>query len=351
MNTATATSAVIVTSTNTPTATNTPIVTSTDTPTATNTPIVETQVFLSESDVLIQSGESKRYTFEVSIGQVLYFDAHTSSDDLGWEVRHIDGTFISSDRSFGDMQVQFSQPGNYVLTISGSLALPASDAANISYQFRVLDVVVDALPIETNTSIMGALPVQYFTDVYIFSVDEEQVLYFDAHTSSDDLGWEVRHVDGTFISSDRSFGDMQVQFSQAGDYILIVSGSLALPASDAATISYQFRVIEVATEALPIETNTSIMGALPVQYFTDVYIFSVDEEQVLYFDAHTSSDDLGWEVRHVDGTFISSDRSFGDMQVQFSQAGDYILIVSGSLALPASDAANISYEFQVETLQ
>jgi hypothetical protein len=119
----------------------------------------------------------------------------------------------------------------------------------------------------------GAISVAGERDVYSFTLENEERVYFDALSNVSRLNWSLSGPTGTIIAS-RSFVSSDAQ--SIGDASVLLrpgSYSITVQDTDGATDAYSFRVLKFSSAAL-ISTGTTITGDLAPANSTRLYQFT-----------------------------------------------------------------------------
>src|SRR5689334_9669120 len=149
-----------------------------------------------------------------------------------------------------------------------------------------------------SATIAGAIDTPGETDRYSLTLEQDQLLYFDALSNSN-LNWSLSGPRGTIVpnraigSSDSSdFNGNPMLSVAAGEYLLTVDGI------GDATGTYSFRLLE-PSDAQPVTPGAAVSGKLDPANSTALYSFDASAGERFYFDMQ-SVGNAGGDWRLID---------------------------------------------------
>jgi len=241
-------------------------------------------------------GEQDEFIFSGSPGQRLYFDILQSSGGTGdwsFSVYSPSGEKILASNLASNHLLNLNESGNYRVVIDG-----AGDHTG-SYGLSAIDLsLVPNAPFDT--VIEGTLNPGTEDDIYRFSGNAGQKLFFDKLSNSGDLDWILYDENNQIVERDFSFNDMELYLPADGEYMLALRGQSGFTE----IVDYAFEIItpEEITTSLNLGNNTNpnpIASEILEKGEEDFYIFTGQPGQRLYFDrlfqdgttpsAHTAS--------------------------------------------------------------
>jgi RHS repeat-associated protein len=286
------------------------------------------------SGSITTAGEQDRYTFTLSSGSRLYFDALTNNTSLAWTLTGPAGTVVSGRRftasdggSVGNPVLNLI-PGDYTLTID-----PPGDAVG-DYAFRLWDLR-QATALTPGTPVSGALTPATESDLYRFTASAGDRFFFDtlARTGAPNATWRLIDPDGKAVFNSTfggTFADVDVQtLASPGQYTLVLEGGIGDTGSGTYTINVQPAPINTA----PLTLGSTVSGSITTAGAQDRYTFTLASASLLYFDALTDNQNLTWTLVGPAGTpvsgrrFTASDDGGIANPVLRVPAGDYSLTV------------------------
>lgn len=198
--------------------------------------------------------------------------------------------------------------------------------------------------------IQGAISVAGERDVYSFTLETDERVYFDALSNVSRLNWSLAGPTGTIIAN-RSFASSDAQ--SIGDAsILLPAGSYTITVqdSDGATDAYSFRVLKFSSAAL-ISPGTTISGDLSPVNATRLYQFTAAAGDRFVFDQISRTDlpNSYWKLYDPYGNLVfnqgfGSDVGTTDNPISLPASGRYVLAIEGYIG---DAGATGSYSFSV----
>jgi hypothetical protein len=172
-------------------------------------------------------------------------------------------------------------------------------------------------------------------DTYEFSVDDQQVVYFDGQNDITDVRWTLADSNGNTIFDNISMfsiSDPGEYTLNAGDYVITVT------ANGDYTGTYSFQlwdvpppqtfVIDVGTTVSP-NNPASGAGTIETVGVSDIYTFNVDPGEVVYFDGESETTDILWSLLDSAGNALFADESL----FTISDPGAYTLNRGGEYTI------------------
>ncbi|MGB3401136.1 MAG: putative Ig domain-containing protein [Microcoleaceae cyanobacterium] len=289
--------------------------------TTTTTPIDSDNVI---EGSLTTPGQQNRYTFDVEYGQQLYFDSLTAtSSNIDWQLISPSGkSEFSGDFSKNQLKV-FSEAGTYTLIVDGV----EEHIEKEGYRFQVLDLEnstqVPVIPLDEQRD--GNFDAgERETDIYRFSAEAGQYIYFNKITGENGNYWILRDQAGNELTN--SNNDFEQSLPYSGDYFLEIVGA------DNGT-SYTFELVTSESPSTQLVFGQNISSKLTEAGEQHFYHFEGTPGQILYFDSlKKASSDLKWQLLSPTGekVFGSSDSNFSSDELQvLDEAGTYTLVIDG----------------------
>ncbi|BCL34749.1 M10 family metallopeptidase C-terminal domain-containing protein [Nostoc sp. MS1] len=295
--------------------------------------------------------EQDVFTFNGSVGQVLYYDALQNNLSNNIRVRLVDplGNTVFLDQEAdsdypGLIDVPEPQP-LLTLTQTGTYQLifesnsPESFTPG-NYNFELIDVT-SAPNISLNQVISDTLSPGGEANVYRFTDPPGKFLYLDSLTSSSPSGyWQLYDQNGQFVTAIDISSNLPL-FIPDGTYTIVANG---LSDTD---INYSFQLISLTSE---LTLNTRITGTIdePEKFF--IYTFTGTAGQRLYYDAlkNDQSDDISITLIRPSGeTLFAQDADQDGILPPLTENGTYTLIIGNPLG--SSDTG--SYDFRLLTIE
>lgn len=300
------------------------------------------------------SGVRDIYTFSAEPGQTVYFDAQSDSGDLLWRLMDSAGASLFNGyiRESGDPGFQtLESGGEYTITVyagtpyTGTYQFQIWDAPVENFEIGIGDVVSDGQP----ASGAGNIETAGGRDIYTFTAETGQTVYFDAQSDSGDLLWRLTDNTGASLFNGfiRETGDPGFyRLEQGGTYTITVYASTPY------TGTYQFQIWDAPVESFEIGIGDVVSdgqpapgaGNIETPGVRDVYTFTAQPGQTLFFDAQSDSGDLLWRVTDETGgsvfnAYIRANSDPGNQTLQ--QGGTYTITVYASTPYTGT------YQFQI----
>src|SRR3981189_3219438 len=120
--------------------------------------------------------------------------------------------------------------------------------------------------------VAGAIDVPGETDLYVFTLDKQQTVYFDTQTSVPGLTWSLKGPSGTQVT-DRPLSTTDT--TSAPPVLTLGSGDYTLSVSGVGTVtgSYRFHLLDLAN-ATPIQNDSPVVGQLFPGSSSNLYSFN-----------------------------------------------------------------------------
>ena len=298
---------------------------------------------------IAHAGQRDFYSFTLSEGKRLYFDA-LSNSNVNWTLVGPRGTVVSGRNftgtdsgSLGGSAIYDLVAGDYTLIIDGNTDMVGD------YSFRVLDIA-QAVLLTPGTPVSGTLTPANETDLYQFNVSAGDQYVFDSQSLSNTTYWRLLDPYGQLVFGPNYMGsDMgSITLTQTGLYTLLAEGYIASTGST----SYQFNVVyQGNTPIAPLPTGTALIlgattaGVLPSAQ-ADYYSFTLDSDASVYFDALANNYNLNWTLIGPRGTVVSA-RSFTSSDSGSLGGATTIPLVAGTYSLRINGPVSTGYSFRV----
>lgn len=215
-------------------------------------------------------------------------------------------------------------------------------------------------PLTIGDAVSGDISAPGEVDRYTFTLDSARVLAFDALSGFDNgggLGWSLTGPDGaevpraTFSFSDDPFGQIPPFNLDAGSYVLRVTS--------AGTISYSFRLLDLAA-ATPIDVGATVTGEISPAAETDMFQFQVTSPGRFFFDnlsTFVGNPTVQLVIVNPQGFIVASTGFLGidpilrfrgplDVEAVLTSPGTYTLLLEGDL----NSQSTANYQFTVTAL-
>ncbi len=279
-------------------------------------------------------GEEDEFSFNNPSTQFLYLDVQDGATTrLAWTLTDDSNNEVASSAFWYDLGPFNIPAGNYVFKVDGR------NAEVDEYQFIFVPVPSDSVTdIGINEVVNGEISVQGEVDQYRFTVEENDVLFFDAQIGSNvRIDWVLYDANSNVVFNDPYWGDQQEVTLSAGEYLLEIDGRAD------ATLSYQFQIVEIPdTSFTAIELNDVVVGDLQVQGELDSFTFVMTQEREIFFDRQIGSNfSIDWFLVDSQGTEVFRDASWGDIEPILLPPDEYTLTVDGR------GDATPEYQFQL----
>jgi len=305
------------------------------------------------SDIRV-TGERDFYSFDFATPKKIYFDALTNQSRLRWSLDGPTGNIVSNRLFTQSDSIDVSNPvisvpaGTYSFTIDG-----VGDFTG-AYQFRVIDLDVDAAPVTPGTPISHSLLPGNGTDAYKFDANPGDTFTFDSVFSTlSSARWRlIDRFNRVLFSTALDTDVPNVQLTAGGTYTLLAEGRIT---ETAASGNYSFNVNFLGNTPIVPFTGTAltigntISSNISVAGEVDPYTFTLANPARLNFDALGDFASVQWSLLGPAGTLVSnrgfqnSDSfDFGNPVLDLP-AGNYQLNVSGNSA-----SATGAYSFRLQ---
>jgi large repetitive protein len=231
---------------------------------------------------LTTPGEQDPYSFSGVSGQRLYYDNLISNGNISVQIYSPSGISIINQSNYEGL-FTLPESGNYRLVINGT------GSTTGDYGFSLIDL--DQTPIaQLDTTITGVLSPGSEADLYRFSGNAGQRLYFDKLSSYPNLDWVVYGEGNQIITSASSWIDMEVVLPTDSNYVLALRGNNTFSNSG----SYTFRIVTPVAISVPITLGTisapnTIRTEITEKGEQDTFTFEGRAGQRVYFDGISSS--------------------------------------------------------------
>ncbi len=229
------------------------------------------------TDNISELGEEDIYTFNGSVGQTIYFDGISGESGINVSLISPSGqnvlfsSFVGNDRP----PVTLIENGTYELKVDGS------GIATEDYSFRILDLA-DATELTLDTVITDNLANGRNTNLFMFTASAGDKFYLDELSDpSFRVSYAFYNQANQLITSSSS--DRELTVTTDGTYILAALGS------DTEALDYSFNLIKPKVNTQTLNLGETVTGNITEAGEEDVYTFTADAGQTLYFDGLTGT--------------------------------------------------------------
>lgn len=275
-----------------------------------------------------EKGEQDTYTFEGQAGQKLFFDALGGSafrvkvlDDTGRQL--YDSSTSDSRNNRGPNQgLTLTKDGTYRLIVDGE----GENTGN--YGFRLLDhSSAPVLPLDTE--ITGVLDSNGLgSAAYQFRANKGERLYLDLGGGQANNNWALYGPGGQQLQTgslvDGTTDDYEFMAPGNGDYFLVVQGQ------GATDPSYRLKLTTAKYDLLSLTPGEVAVGSIQNPGDRDIYAFTGESGQSLFFDALSNIAGLTAQLYAPDRSLLTTQAIDADWaSFQLSQSGTYELVIRG----------------------
>ena len=279
-------------------------------------------------------GDNGEFSFSGVVGQRIYFDPlqfSGSAGDWDFDVYSPSGEKILD----GDLR------NNHILSLSESgsyrIVVDAQGDHTGTYGFSVIDLgLVPIAPLDT--VIEGSLGPGSEDDIYRFTGNAGQKLFFDKISNSNNLGWVLYDANNQVVAIDHSFRDMEIHLPADGEYMLALQGNSGFTT----TVDYAFEIItpDEITAPLNLGNNANpngIFAEIAEKGEEDFYTFTGHSGQRIYFDRLFQDGTATWA--HIASIISPSGRTIFNHNLQsgsdptpilLNESGTYRIEIDGS---------------------
>ena len=293
---------------------------------------------------LSRPGESNAYTFTVSQTTQIIVDSLSGNSQLQWIITSAYGTvagnLFTQTNGFdnGSSRVITLPPGSYTFTISGT------NAGYGYYNIRLVDIHAQATPLTLGTPVSGTLDPQDRDQVYSFTANANDTLFFDVASAAGDFSWRLIDPSGNQLGGPRGFNTTSVVLPYAGTWTILIEGQ----ASESSIGSYNFTPIISPTITTALTLGTAVNGTITTPSETDAYTFGLSAPGQVVFDSLTASNQFSWTLTGPGGTVVNA-RGFANSDAG-GIGGDTVLDLPAgnyTLSVVSSGATTGAYGFQL----
>lgn len=281
---------------------------------------------------IIQSGQSRSYTFNVPADTRVSFDVLTNVAGLSWSLTGSSGA-VANNVAFST-EGWFIYPlaaGSYTVRVSGN----GGDATG-GYAFRVLDLS-QGTTIPAVTTINGNTTPASGTTVYRFTANAGQRLFLDFLSQSGyiyygNVYWRLLNPSGLDLFDSGASDRGPYTLTEGGTYTLLVGGGVN---EEAVSGIFSFRYVIAPDTTQPLALDTLVTGTIGVPAQRQRYSFSLPAATKLAFDSWTNST-IQWSLVGPYGPVVAS-RGFNNSDAQSFGSGNPVMSVpAGSYELSIS---------------
>lgn len=271
------------------------------------------------------------YQFTAVGGERLYFDGLGANAGGSWALYGPGNEGLGSSGIGGDFEVTLPQSGVYLLGILGNSANP------VPYSVQVTAAKTTISNLALDASITGTITGPGDQAIFRFNATAGQRLYYDALDGDFD-GIAVRLLNpfGTVVHLNQNAD------SDGGPFALLDSGqySLVIDPNGAVTGDFGFRLRNLAG-VTPLTFDAPITKTLNPGFSADIYAFTGNAGDVLYFDGLGANAGGSWTLYGPSQENLGSAGIGGDFEVTLTRSGTFLVILAGNSANP------VAYSVQV----
>lgn len=294
----------------------------------------------------IEANVIDTFTFNAVPGQTLYFELLRGTPDccnIQWILRDEAGTSVFGNYFFVDQEVVLERGGTYTLTLEGMESFTGP------YSFQILNVpapqttALDLNPqtgTDLNTRINGNFEAIGAQDIYTFSTEPGQSLYFEIIQGTGDccdISWDLQDETGFKVFDGFFYVDQEHTLERGGTYTLTIDGE------STRTGPYSFRIHNVPApqsfalnmgDIVGLDQPTSGAGHIETIGAQDIYTFDAETGQTINLQLLQGSGgccDLSATLVGPDGEIVFDTFYYSDQQFTAEQAGIYTLTMDGEL--------------------
>jgi len=226
-------------------------------------------------------GDNGEFSFSGVAGQRIYFDPlqfSGSAGDWNFEVYSPSGEQLLATNLATNQILNLGETGTYRIIVD------ANGDHTGTYGFSAIDLgLVPIAPLDT--VIEGSLSPGSEDDIYRFTGNAGQKLFFDKISNTNSLDWVLYDATNQVVALDHGFNDMEIYLPTDGEYMLALRGKSRFEV----TADYAFEIItpEEITTPLNLGNNTNpnvISTEISEKGEEDIYTFTGHPGQRLYFD-------------------------------------------------------------------
>jgi hypothetical protein len=293
------------------------------------------------ADSLNSAGERKPYTFTAEPGHTVYLDGLSSSANFRAMLTDETGAEVMPewwlDRDAG--VVTLERGGTYTITVfgvqetTGAFSFKLWDVpAPLTFEFAIGDVVSEG-SLGTGSGNIESPGAQ---DIYTFTAAARQGIMFDGQGGSPSIRATMTDEAGTVIFQgewlDRAAAIRTLE--RSGTYTITVSSV------DGMTGAYSFQVWDVPSpQEFELQIGDTVSdgepgagaGSIETPGVRDIYTFTAQPGQVIFFDAITGGPYIRATMTDEDGAPIFENEWTDRAAVQHTleRGGTYTITVSG----------------------
>lgn len=280
----------------------------------------------------VTSGAAVVYKVDVLAGQSVAYAAVNVGGATGrYAILNSSGGIVYSgyDISSGAVLRNMSA-GTYYLLLDTD---KSTQVPSVSYDLRFKVVTAnDPVALNVGTTVNDTLG-EDGQQRYQFTISSSSLLWLDM-LNDQALSWQVTNAQGAWIASggwSGSSGSL-ISVTSPGTYTLTITSGSALPASRAIS----FRLSDLASTAVAINTDTRVDGTLDPGSSTKIYQFNALSGDNFKFMSYSPAlGNVNWRLYSQSGVYVSGGTlsSYGWLTSLSSYgAGRYYLIIDGSTA-------------------
>ncbi len=270
--------------------------------------------------------ESKVFSFDVTAGQRLYYDAINPNPTRSASVRMLspsgEQTELDSQNdkdSFGNafLAMRLNESGKYYIIIAGE------EAAAFDFSFRLLNMD-DAPKISLGTDISSVFNPAGRAEVYRLDGQAGQVLYYDGLNQDRNVRFNVYGPGGQQVFTNTASDDLVFTLPETSTYFVV------LDSASFTTSSSKFQLIDLkSAPTFPLATSTTVNFS---EGRTMAYRFTGSAAQTFNLDTQSTSNPFRtlYSLRDAAGNEVVAIPGYvNTYSVKLLTTGEYYLFVGG----------------------
>ncbi|PSF35821.1 hypothetical protein C7H19_15470 [Aphanothece hegewaldii CCALA 016] len=274
-------------------------------------------------------GENDEFTFSGMKGQKIYFDPlQYSGNEYKWRV----DIYSPSGRKIVD-NINFLWYQNRLLTLEEDgnykIIVDTQNEQTGTYGFSLIESsLTDVIPFDT--IIQGTLNPGTEDDIFRFTANQGQKLYFDQLSKNGQLGWTLYNEANQVVAENNNFDDLEVDLATTGEYILAIRGYSAFTTK----VDYSFTIVTPDLLTQPLTLGNIVTSDISEKGEYDTYTFTGNLGQKIYFDVlnqgnsnATRADLYSPSGQYIFNRWLSQQDSD---PITLTEAGQYRLILDSS---------------------
>ena len=268
------------------------------------------------------AGEKVEYSFDVTAGESVYFDALSGGFSLGWSLVSPTGQSVFSNSFFTDVTTtELIEDGTYVLTVGRT---NGTTVGNFSFQLAdVPETTVQTIQLDEVITSAMTTPGQQRS--FEFNVTAGERVYFDQLSGSIGFGWSLVSPSGQSVFNNNFIRDVATtELTEDGTYVLTVG---RVNGTTVGNFSFQLSDVPETTVET-IQLDEVITSAMTTRGQQRTFEFDVTAGELVYFDQLSGTSGFGWSLISPSGQTVFSNTSFRDVATtELTEDGTYVVTV------------------------